>query len=55
MLQNPWGDFSDVKVVGNIIDSPELCIPKKNETNLADKKDNGGRFHDDANDFDFVF
>lgn len=24
MLQDPWGDFSDVKVIGNIIDNPEL-------------------------------
>ena len=24
MLQDPWGDFSDIKVIGNIHDSPEL-------------------------------
>ena len=24
MMQDPWGDFSDVKVIGNIIDNPEL-------------------------------
>ena len=24
MLQDPWGDFSDIKVIGNIIDNPEL-------------------------------
>ena len=24
MLQDHWGDFSDVKVIGNIIDNPEL-------------------------------
>ena len=24
MLQDPYGDFSDIKVIGNIIDNPEL-------------------------------
>lgn len=24
MLQDPWGDFSDIKVIGNIVDNPEL-------------------------------
>ena len=24
MLQNPYGDFSEIKVLGNIIDNPEL-------------------------------
>ena len=24
MMQDSWGDFSDVKVIGNIIDNPEL-------------------------------
>ena len=24
MMQDPWGDFSDIKVIGNIIDNPEL-------------------------------
>ena len=30
MLQDPWGDFSDVKVIGNIIDNPELVNADKN-------------------------
>ena len=24
MMQDPWGDFSDIKVIGNIFDNPEL-------------------------------
>lgn len=28
MLQDPWGDFSDVKVIGNIIENPELIKEK---------------------------
>lgn len=24
MMQDPWGDFKEIKVVGNIIDNPEL-------------------------------
>lgn len=24
MMQNPWGDFSDIRVIGNIHDNPEL-------------------------------
>lgn len=31
MLQDQWGDFSDVKVIGNIIDNPELIKEKLNE------------------------
>ena len=28
MMQDPWGDFSDIKVIGNIIDNPELIERK---------------------------
>ena len=28
MMQDPWGDFSDIKVIGNIIDNPELIDNK---------------------------
>ena len=28
MLQDPWGDFSDIKVIGNIIDNLELIKEK---------------------------
>ena len=31
MLQDPWGDFSDVKVIGNIIDNPELIEEEIND------------------------
>lgn len=31
MLQDPWGDFADVRVVGNIIDSPELIKGEVND------------------------
>jgi hypothetical protein len=24
MMQDPWGDFLDIKVIGNIFDNPEL-------------------------------
>ena len=24
MMQDPWGDFKEIKVVGNIVDNPEL-------------------------------
>ena len=29
MLQDPYGDFSEIKVLGNIIDNPELWEDKK--------------------------
>lgn len=28
MLQDPWGDFSDMKVIGNVFDNPELMDGK---------------------------
>ncbi len=28
MMQDPWGDFQDIKVIGNIIDNPELLEEK---------------------------
>lgn len=31
MLQDPWGDFSDVKVIGNIIDNQELIEGEVND------------------------
>ena len=31
MMQDPWGDFSDVKVIGNIIDNPELIEGETND------------------------
>ena len=31
MLQDPYGDFSEIKVLGNIIDSPELLEEEKNQ------------------------
>ena len=30
MMQDPWGDFSDIRVVGNIHDNPELLDVCKN-------------------------
>lgn len=30
MMQNPWGDFKDIRVVGNIHDNPELLDVCKN-------------------------
>lgn len=30
MMQDPWGDFSDIRVVGNIHDNPELLNECKN-------------------------
>ena len=32
MMQDPYGDFKEIKVVGNIIDNPEL-LEAKNEYN----------------------
>lgn len=29
MLQDPYGDFSEIKVLGNIIDNPELLVDEK--------------------------
>ena len=31
MLQDPYGDFSEIKVLGNIIDNPELLKDEKNK------------------------
>ena len=31
MLQDPYGDFSEIKVLGNIIDNPELLKEEHNE------------------------
>lgn len=31
MLQDPYGDFSEIKVLGNIIDNPELLKEEYNE------------------------
>ena len=31
MLQDPYGDFSEIKVLGNIIDNPELLKEEQNE------------------------
>ena len=33
MMQDPYGDFSEIKVVGNIVDSPEL-LEVQNETSF---------------------
>ena len=30
MMQDPWGDFSDIRVIGNIHDNPELLNGCKN-------------------------
>ena len=32
MMQDPYGDFKEIKVVGNIVDNPEL-LEVKNEYN----------------------
>ena len=29
MLQDPYGDFKEIKVVGNIVDNPELLEENK--------------------------
>ena len=29
VFKNPWGDFSDIKVLGNIIDNPKLLEDEK--------------------------
>ena len=31
MLQDPYGDFSEIKILGNIIDNPELLKEEHNE------------------------
>lgn len=31
MMQDPWGDFSDVKVIGNLFDNEEIVKEKLNE------------------------
>lgn len=31
MLQNLWGDYSKIKVIGNIFDNPELIQEALNE------------------------
>ena len=30
MIQDPWGDFQDIKVIGNIFDNSELIQKEKN-------------------------
>lgn len=32
MMQDPYGDFKEIKIVGNIVDNPEL-LEVKNEYN----------------------
>ena len=29
MMQDPWGDFKEIKVIGNIVDNPELLEVQK--------------------------
>lgn len=31
MMQDPWGDFKEIKVVGNVVDNPELLEVKTND------------------------
>jgi uncharacterized phage protein (TIGR01671 family) len=33
MMQDPWGDFGDIKVIGNLFDNPELIEEALDETN----------------------
>ena len=38
MVQDPYGDFYDIKVIGNIIDNPELVKVKEDIQNLSYQK-----------------
>lgn len=55
MLQDPWGDFSDIKVVGNIVDNPELCVQKEDEPKQERREPAEGSSLDTTNDLDFVW
>ena len=38
MMQDPWGDFEKVKIIGNIIDKPELINVEHNLENTSNEE-----------------
>lgn len=53
MLQNPYGDFYDIKVIGNIVDNPELVKVKEDYSKSFLPKDADRKT--DKNDIDLEF
>ena len=53
MVQNPYGNFYDIKVIGNIIDNPELVKVKEDYSKSFLPKDADRKT--DKNDIDLEF
>ena len=53
MVQDPYGDFYDIKVIGNIIDNPELVKVKEDYSKSFLPKDADRKT--DKNDIDLEF
>ena len=53
MVQDPYGDFYDIKVIGNIIDNPELVKVKEDYSKSSLTKDANRKT--DKNDIDLEF
>lgn len=53
MVQDPYGDFYDIKVIGNIIDNPELVKVKEDYSKSFLTKDANRKT--DKNDIDLEF
>lgn len=53
MLQNPYGDFYDIKVIGNIVDNPELVKVKEDYSKSFLPKDADKKIN--KNDIDLEF
>lgn len=53
MVQDPYGDFYDIKVIGNIIDNPELVKVKEDYSESYSSKDADKKIN--KNDIDLEF
>ena len=53
MVQNPYGDFYDIKVIGNVIDNPELVKIERDYSEPSLPKDTDKKIN--KNDFDLEF
>lgn len=53
MVQDPYGDFYDIKVIGNVIDNPELVKVKRDYSESYSSKDADKKIN--KNDFDLEF
>lgn len=53
MVQDPYGDFYDIKVIGNVIDNPELVKVEIDYSESYSSKDADKKI--DKNDIDLEF